>query len=163
MIDKAFFIGIENWPLAVLIAKSPWLFPTIETIHVLALTMVVGTIAMVDLRLLGVRNANSAADELIAETLPWTWTAFAFAVVSGLSMFISKAATYAYNPLFLFKIGLIALAGLNMAVFHLGAFRTVTAWASASRPPLGARVAGALSLLVWVLVVVMGRWVGFTT
>ncbi|MSO98983.1 MAG: hypothetical protein EXR11_12325 [Rhodospirillaceae bacterium] len=163
MIDEKFFKGVENWPVAVLIAKSPWLFPTIETIHVLALTMVVGTIAMVDLRLLGLRNAATAVDELTAEILPWSWTAFVFAVASGLSMFISKAVTYAYNPPFLFKITLIALAGLNMAIFHLGAFRTVRAWASISRPPLGARVAGAFSLLAWILVVIMGRWVGFTT
>lgn len=142
---------------------SEWLFPIVETGHVLALAVVSGSIAMVDLRLLGFSLRGSSVARLSREVLPWTWTAFGLAAIFGTLMFMSKAQTYFHNFEFRMKFLALFLAGLNMLVFHFGPFRRVASWDLRQPPPVAARLAGGLSLLLWLLVIFYGRWVGFTT
>jgi hypothetical protein len=142
---------------------SEWLFPIIETAHVLALAVVFGSVAMLDLRLLGIASRGVSVQKLSREVLPWTWSAFVLAAIFGTLMFISKAETYFNNFEFRMKFLALSLAGLNMLVFHLGPFRRVAHWDPRQPPPAVARVAGGLSLLLWILVIFYGRWVGFTT
>ena len=152
---------IEATPLAVTITESEWIFPAIETIHVLALTLVVGSIAMLDLRLLGVSTRTMGAMQLSDEVLPWTWTAFVLAAVTGSLMFASAATKYYGNVPFRIKMVLLVLAGINMAIFHRGAWRRVHEWNDTVPTPRAVRSAATLSLIFWVGVVVAGRWVGF--
>jgi hypothetical protein len=144
------------------IRTSDWLFPTIETLHVLALTTVVGSIAMVDLRLLGVAARGRPVTQLTADVLPWTWASFVLAAISGFMLFSSAAVKYLGDGPFRFKLALLALAGVNMAVFHGLTYRRVQEW-DCAMPPMAAKLAGAISLLVWIGIVFCGRWVGFTT
>lgn len=153
--------ALEAQPFAQAIAGSVW-FPWIESAHVLAAATVVGTIAVVDVRLLGFRAEERGVRKLIAEVLPYTWTAFALALCSGFLLFSSSATTYVANPIFLAKAGLLAVAGLNMLYFHLLPYRSVHLWDELSRPPWRARLAGAISLCCWIGVVACGRWVGFS-
>jgi hypothetical protein len=152
---------LEESPLGLAITESEWMFPVIETLHVLALTLVIGSIAMLDLRLLGVANRDRAVSQLAEDTLPWTWAAFVVAAITGVLMFVSAATSYYDNVPFRFKLVLLALAGLNMAVFHFTAYRTVHHWNVALPTPQAARIAGSLSLVFWVGVVFAGRWIGF--
>lgn len=158
---------LQNLPLAeVMRSDQPsteWAFCIAETFHVLALTIVFGSIAMVDLRLLGWAERDSAVARVARETLPWTWSAWIIAAVSGSLLFISKATVYASNLDFQLKFICMGLAAMNMLVFHFGPFRTVASWDAAPKPPQQARLAGGLSLLLWTGVIVFGRWVGFTT
>jgi hypothetical protein len=140
---------------------TEWLFPIVETLHVIALTIVVGSIAMIDLRLLGMVSRTSPVSRLSKEVLPWTWTAWCVAAVFGSLMFTSNAHVYAGNLQFQLKFICMALAALNMLIFQFGAFRQVERW-DLGEPPRSAKVAGALSLLLWTGVVFFGRWVGFT-
>lgn len=144
------------------IRESTWLFPTIETVHVFALVLVVGSIVRVDLRLLGVANTERPFSQLAKEMLPWTWTFFAIAATAGLLMFSSKAVVYFGNIPFRVKMLCLLLAGLNMAVFHAFSTRQLHTWDS-SVPPPRARLAGGLSLCLWTVIVATGRWIGFTT
>jgi hypothetical protein len=144
------------------IRESDWLFPSIETVHVLALVLVVGSILMVDLRLLGIANRARSVRSIMAERLPLTWSAFAVAAVAGSLLFSSKAVTYYDDWPFRLKMICLALAGLNMAWFHAFTFRRVAEWDRAD-PPRAARIAGAASLILWITIVGAGRWVGFTT
>jgi hypothetical protein len=123
---------------------------------------VVGSIAMMDLRLLGIASRNSAVSRLSNEVLPWTWTAWTVAAVFGTLMFMAKAQTYAGNLQFRLKFVCMGLAALNMLIFHFGAYRDVERW-DEGKPPMSAKMAGALSLSLWIGVVFFGRWVGFTT
>ena len=157
---KSFFASIEAWPIATAIKESEWMFQTIETVHVLALALVVGSISMLDLRLLG-RSPHRGVKEFSREVLPWTWVAFLLAAASGSLMFMSAAVKYASMVQFQVKIGLIVIAGINMIVFHFFTFRSVENWNLDTTTPLGAKVAGGLSLFLWVGVVTFGRWVGF--
>ena len=140
-----------------------WLFPNIETLHVLSLAVVFGSIVMVDLRLIGLTSRNSAVSKLSAEVLPYTWVAFFCAAVTGTLMFLSKAHVYFYNLQFQLKMLCMALAGLNMAIFHFGANRHIADWDQTLPPPPPARVAGTFSIMLWLAVIFFGRWVGFTT
>jgi hypothetical protein len=144
------------------IRESVWLFPTIETVHVLALVLVVGSIMTVDLRLLGFANRERAFSELAGEMLPWTWVAFAVAASAGLLMFSSKALIYYGNIPFRIKMCCLLLAGINMALFHWLGTRHLETW-DRMQPPKLARFAGGASLLLWITIVAAGRWIGFTT
>ena len=139
-----------------------WLFPFFETIHVFSLVAVVGTIALVDWRLIGLAGRSHSVALLSRQALPWTWAGFALAVISGGFMFVGQATEYVTNPAFQLKLLLIVLAGLNMAAFHFLTWKTVGHWDQHAPPPVGARVAGALSLLFWIGVVACGRWIAFT-
>jgi hypothetical protein len=142
---------------------AEWLFPIIETCHVLALATVFGTIVMVDFRLLGISSRASPVSRLSAEVLPWTWLAFMVAAVTGALMFLSKAETYWGNLQFRLKFLCMLLAGINMLLFQFGIWRSVSHWETTLPAPAPARVAGALSLLFWCGVIFFGRWIGFTT
>jgi hypothetical protein len=157
----AFFTWLEHRSFAVAIAESTWLFPIAETIHVLALTLVVGAVAMMDVRLLGVGNKERPVSEVIESALPWAWAAFAVAFVAGSMMFSSKAATYYTNLPFRIKMVCMGLAALNMLVFHFFTARGMATW-DRGRTPLGARLAASFSLALWVIIVATGRWIGFT-
>jgi len=153
---------LEHLPFAVAIAKSAWLFPTLETMHVLALAVVVGSVGIVDMRLLGFGSMGWSISELMQTLLPWTWGAFAVAATCGALLFSSKASTYFANIPFRIKIACLLLAGVNMLLFHRVSARSMDAW-DQGMPPLRVRLTGAISLALWITIVASGRWIGFTT
>jgi type III secretory pathway component EscS len=153
---------LQDLPLPTQIRESDWMFPTIETVHVFALVLVVGTIMTVDLRLLGFANKERPFSQVASEMLPWTWAAFAVAALAGMLMFSSKALTYYSNIPFRLKMVCLLLAGINMVMFHWLGTRHLEAW-DRGRPPRAAKLAGGASLLLWTTIVAAGRWIGFTT
>ena len=154
--------GLQSTPMGTAIRESGWMFPMIECVHVLAITFVVGTIAMVDLRLLGLTSRGRAVTKLTTEILPWTWGGFVVAVTTGSLLFSSAAMKYFVNTPFRIKMGLLLLAGVNMMIFHVVTQRSINHWDEHPRTPVAAKVAGGLSLTFWCGVVAAGRWIGFT-
>lgn len=140
-----------------------WLFPIVETLHVMTLAVVFGSILMLDLRLLGLSARDTPVVRLSAEVLPYTWIAFLAATATGALMFISRARVYLANPQFELKLLCIVLAGINMAIFRIGIYRRANRWDDGSPPPAAARAAGAISIMLWIGVIFFGRWTGFTT
>ncbi len=153
---------LENSALADNIRENDLLFPLIESVHVVAICLVVGSILAVDLRLLGLASINRPISRVTAGILPLTWGAFVVAVASGGLLFISNATKYLGNGFFVAKLCLIAVAGLNMAIFHFISAKDLPRWENDARPPLPARLAGGASILLWIAVVACGRWIGFT-
>ena len=147
---------------ATAIRENALLFPTIESFHVLAITLVFGTIATIDLRLLCLASRETRVSRLTAGLLPWTWGAFAVAAVTGTLLFSSNANAYAHNIYFQAKLLLMVGAAFNMVVFHWVGSRDLATWDALPSTPARARVAGAFSLLIWIAVVACGRWIGFT-
>lgn len=149
-------------------ALSDWLrgslkaMPTVEAIHVMAIAVVIGTIFIVDLRLLGYPNTQRPFSRLHRELLYWTWWAFALSVVTGVLLFMVNAVTYYRNTAFWLKMTLILLAGINMLVFERVTAKSVASWDKGVSPPSAARTAGALSLVLWITTVFVARWIGFT-
>lgn len=144
------------------IGENDVLFPWIESFHVLAIVLVVGTVTIVDLRLLGVASLDRAAGRLMRDVLPYTWGAFLVAVCTGSLLFSSDATHYARNFFFLGKLVLLAVAGLNMVVFHVVGIGDVERWGATRKTPLAAKIAATVSLLTWIAVVAFGRGIGFT-
>jgi hypothetical protein len=152
----------ENNSIADAVRENDLLFPLIESVHVLAICLVVGSIMAVDLRLLGLAWVKRPVSAVTRGILPLTWGAFALAVASGFLMFMSNATKYLGNGFFIAKLCLIAAAGLNMLVFHFIGARQQSRWDNQASPPLPARLAGGISVLLWIAVVACGRWIGFT-
>jgi len=144
------------------ISQGAVAFPMLECVHVVAIATVVGTIAIVDLRLLGYRSHRRGVRQLVRDLLPYTWASFAIALLAGSLLFVSNATKYAHNAQFQLKMLLILAAAVNMALFHLTVYRRIEVWDEQSPAPVAARIAGATSLGLWLTVVFLGRWVGFT-
>ena len=159
---EAFCQWVYDSALGELVRANELLFPWFESVHVLAITLVLGSIAVVDLRLLGLASRSRPVTRLIREVLPVTWCAFAVAVITGVTLFTSNAVDYAKNFPFQMKMGLLLLAGLNMLVFHFVTYRSVGEWDEAAATPFAARFAGGFSIAVWLSIVAFGRWIGFT-
>ena len=136
--------------------------PIVEAAHVLAAITVFGTVFVVDLRLLGIPGVKRAFTRISAETKYLTWWAFGLAVLTGALMFAANAHTYVINTAFGLKLLGILAAGINMLVFERITRRGEAGWDVGVMPPGAARLAGLLSILLWVTVIVLARWIGFT-
>ena len=154
-----FWDWLANTDLAFEIGAT-WWFPLLESIHVIAIALVVGSILTVDLRLLGVAARSYAMRRISRELTPWAWAGFAVATITGTGMFITRPAHYAANPAFQAKLVLLILAGINVAMLHTRAMRDVDRWDTHPVTPSTAKLAGAASLVIWVGVIVAGRWTG---
>ena len=152
----------ENSAVADAIRENDVLFPAIESVHVVAICLVVGSILVLDLRLLGFASIRRPVSRLAGAILPVTWGAFTLAAASGFLLFMSNATKYLANGYFVAKIFLICAAGVNMTIFHWISARDLTDWEKDAFPPLRARLAGVASIVLWISVVACGRWIGFT-
>ncbi|MBU3577269.1 DUF6644 family protein [Polynucleobacter sp. UK-Kesae-W10] len=155
-------ILIYSNPIAQTIRENELLFPWVEAIHVLAVTLVLGSIALVDLRLIGIRAINRPISNISKELLPITWMAFLVAAVTGAILFTSNALSYSQNFYFISKMILLGLAGVNMMCFQFIIGKNLDQWNHYQQLPLPARLAGALSLVLWIGIIFCGRWIGFT-
>jgi len=155
--------SIENTDIASSIRNSLFLFPMLESIHVIGLALVFGTIAIVDLRLLGLASTHRPFRTMATDILKWTWIAFAITFVTGGLMFTTNATVYIHNPVFQAKMALLLLAGVNMGIFELTTGRSSRQWDTSSSPPAAAKTAAIISLTLWIGVIFLGRWIGFTT
>ena len=159
---EPFFQSLYDSSIGVAIRENGLLFPWIESVHVLAITLVVGSIGVVDMRLLGIASRNRAVSRLTGDVLPLTWTAFIVAAITGTLLFTSNAVKYSHNGYFQAKMALLVLAFLNMLVFHLVTSRGIERWDESPHVPAPVRLAGGVSLALWILIIVCGRWIGFT-
>lgn len=153
------WIDVENWPISWEIGGTAW-FPFLESIHVIAAAMVVGSILMVDLRLLGLAATRYPITTLSKELVPWSWGAFVVATITGLGMFITRAASHVVNPAFQWKVVLLVLAGANMAYFHFYVYRKIAKWDTTFTTSVQMKAIGSMSLFLWAGVMLAGRWVG---
>ncbi|HVY34667.1 MAG TPA: DUF6644 family protein [Caulobacteraceae bacterium] len=154
--------ALEQAPFAVLVRQNELVFPWIESVHVLAIVLVVGTVFIVDLRLLGVASRGRPVTQLAREVLPCTWAAYGLAACTGFLLFSSSAVAYANDLPFRLKMLTMALAGVNMLVFHFVPYRDVAHWDRSVRTPVGVRAAAGISMICWIAIVGFGRWVGFS-
>jgi hypothetical protein len=136
---------------------DPWLYPLVEIAHIVGFSVLVGAVAMFDLRLLGLGRALPVR-ALARHLLPWSWIALLLIVPSGLLMF-STQPELLDNRVFLLKLALIATAGLNAIAFHAGSWRGAAHWGAA--PPALARLHAGASLLLWIGVIACGRLLAY--
>lgn len=152
---------LEQTSVGAAVRESLWLFPAIETVHLLGMAALVGTVAVLDFRLLGWMLRQRRFSELAKRLLPWAWAGFAVQAITGALLFSSEAVKIYSNPAFRLKMLLIFLAGVHALVFHWVVYRGVAAWDDSPALPLGAKLSGFVSLVLWIGVVAAGRFIGF--
>jgi len=153
--------AIEGSGVGRMLRESLWAYPIVETVHIVGLATLYGAILVVDLRLMGAARGLSVT-RLTRLALPCALAAFPVVLATGLLMFTAHAADFLGNRVFVLKMGLILAAGVNAAMLHAGAFRTVAAWDTDALPPGSVRAAAALSILAWTAVIACGRLLAYT-
>jgi hypothetical protein len=154
----AFFTWCENTFLGEAIRGSRWLFPAIESLHLLGLAVIGGAVLVVNLRLLGLGLRRQPAAQLWHDTRPWLCGSLTVMILSGLLLFTSEATKLYYHEAFWVK-----MASLGSSIlFTFTAVRRVALAEPGSVRPLWSRLTGLFSILLWSGVGVAGRWIGFS-
>lgn len=138
-----------------------WLYPLVEVVHILGFTLLVGAVVMFDLRVLGLSRGIQVT-ALARHLLSWAIAALLLIVPAGLMMFSAHPHDFASNDVFLLKLCLIATAGLNAVLFHVGVYRSVMAWNTDAPAPAVARVQAVFSIAIWISVILCGRLLAYT-
>ena len=157
----SFIEWLEKTPASVSFHESIWSFPIVESVHVLGLCLFLGMAVLTDLRLLGITYRKVPVSEMMARLLPWTWTGAIIMVVSGCVLFLNTPVRYYTNIFLRVKFVMLFLAIVNAWVFHSGVYRNVAKWERDLVTPFYARMAGAISLVMWGGIVVAGRMIAY--
>jgi hypothetical protein len=153
---------LERTALGEAVRTTPWVYSSLESVHLIGIALLVGPAIAFDLRLLGVGRHRLAVTTAARHLLPLARFGFGLAAVSGAAMFVSGASAVAASAAAPWKLGLLVLAGANVAAFHGGVYRTVSRWDVDAPPPGRARLAGAVSASSWMAVIVAGRLLAYT-
>jgi hypothetical protein len=152
---------IEGTVFSTSIRESVWLFPIIETVHVLGIAASAGTILFVDLRLIGIGMKREPLTDVLEQLQPWTLSAFLVMAVTGSLLFLSEPVKCYHSLFFQIKVGMLMLAAGNALLFHWKVYPGVEVWDNLPRAPGRARLAGALSLALWIGIIAMGRAIAY--
>ena len=162
MFDAAGLLAwLEATQLAAAMRGSVWMYPIVEIVHIVGFAILVGSVAMFDLRVLGFAR-SLPVKALGRHLLPWAVAALALIVPAGLLMFSAHPHELAANKVFQLKLALIVAAGLNAALFHAGSYRGAINWNDGAPAPLAAKAHAAASLLIWIAVISCGRLLAYT-
>lgn len=156
----AFIAAINDSAIATYVRESEVTFPVLQTFHALGIMLMVGAIAIVDLRILGVLLKDRPADEVGKVLLPLTWAGFVVMLLSGGVLLVAQSGQLYDNNFLRAKLVLLLVAGLNVALFHATTYRTIAGW-GAQAAPAKAKVAAVTSLLLWAAIIVAGRYIAY--
>lgn len=157
--DFCFWLQNTAWGTA--IRESTLLFPVIETAHVLGLSLSVGTIALLDLRLLGLGLRREPVSQVMRQIMPWSLTGFAIMFITGALLFWSQAMKAYGSVFFRIKLLLLLFTAVNALVFQFTVYRSMASWDKAAVTPLAARISGVISLTLWIGVIAAGRTMAY--
>jgi hypothetical protein len=152
---------IKYTPIGVFVRDSVWAFPALQSLHFIGMTLLIGVVGIIDLRVLGL--ARGLPIRPLHRLLPFAFVGFGINLVTGVMFFSHDPYVYAFNMSFRIKMLLIVLAGLNALWFRLGVFFDVDKWGPGIEASKLAKGISALSLLIWVGVITAGRFIAFTS
>ena len=154
-----FLAWLETTQIANAIRTIPWMYPAFETSHYIGLSLLVGGIMLIDLRVLGV--ARSLPLKSMIGLLPFVWVGFIINLITGSLLFIYGATQFGTNKAFLVKMTFILFAGINALAFDFAVRRSGSDWVSNDRPPPLVKIFATLSFALWLCVVTTGRWMAY--
>lgn len=149
----------SNWGTA--LRESDYAFSIIESVHVLSITLLIGTISVLDLRMLGLVLRPIPVTRIARSVLPLVWSGFVVSFISGVFLFWAEAAKMYVNPAFRWKVVLLVLVGLNPLIFHTTIYRRVDEWELQHISPWRARAAAIASLTLWSGIIIAGRAIAY--
>jgi hypothetical protein len=151
---------IKATPIGAFVRNSTWAFPALQSLHFIGMSLLIGVVGVIDLRVLGV--ARGLPIHPLHRFLPLAFVGFGINLLTGIMFFCHDPYVYAFNPSFRIKMLLILLAGLNALWFRLGVFLDVDKWGPGIEASRLAKIISALSLLIWIGVITAGRFIAFT-
>jgi hypothetical protein len=152
---------LENTDVAVALKESAYVFPIVEGTHLLGMSVSVGLILLLDLRLLRIAFRDEPVSRIMRQVGPWMTAGFGLVFVTGLALFAANASSAYANWFFRVKLLLIAAAGVNAAYYQAVCFPQMPQWDLAADVPRGPRVVAALSIVCWALVIALGRTMAY--
>jgi hypothetical protein len=155
-----FCTWLQNTSVGTAVRVSTWLFPLIESFHIVGLALLVGAVVRLDVRLLGV-DSHASVTAVARTVMPWIKGGFLLAVITGSLLFSSEAAGLYSNRAFRLKMLMLFLLGINTAVYELVTRRNIKQWDMGTATPMSAKLTGIVSLTLWLGVVVAGRWIAY--
>ncbi len=152
---------LASTPWSVALHESLYMYPVVESVHVLTLCLFVGMTVLLDLRLLGLTLRRVSVQELTDRVMPFMLAGFVVMFVTGILLFYAIPVRSYLNIFFRLKLIALVLAGLNALYFHEGVHKRVHEWGAETRTPAKARFAGAASLFLWAFIIVCGRMIAY--
>lgn len=153
------WLATTEWSIA--LHESQYMYPLVESVHVLTLCLFVGMSVILDLRLLGLVLRRVPVAEVTDRIVPWMIAGFVVMFTTGILLFYAIPVRSYQNIFFRVKIVTLVLAGANAWVFHNGVHKHVAEWGLGRVPPRKARLAGAASLFLWAVIIVCGRMIAY--
>jgi len=158
---QTLFMWVSEFESSIALRESQYMMPWVFVLHVVSLCLFAGTILMMDLRLLGVGHMQTPFSQVQRRLFPWQMAGMTFSALTGAALVFGNPMNYVTNIIFWVKMLAMALAGLNALAFHFITEYTLVDWDSGARPPFGAKLAGGLSIILWVNVIVSGRLIPY--
>src|SRR6266704_4516535 len=152
---------LATTPGSIALHESRYLYLILLSVHVLTLCLFVGTAAIVDLRLLGLTMQSVRVSEVMARLLPWTATGFLVMTITGALLFYAAPLLRYQNIFFRAKMVTLVLAAVNVWIFHSTVDRRRSEWDSDPVPPRGARFGGGVALVLWAVLIMLGRMIPY--
>jgi hypothetical protein len=149
-------------PLSRTLADAPWVVPTSQSIHILAISVVFASAIMINLRLLGVGARGRSVSQLSHTLLPWMWRGLIVLLLTGIIQILVEPVRQFVTPAFWAKMALIVLVATMTALYGRAVRRNAALWdAASSRPPQAIWFA-VVSTLMWLSIIVCGRFIAYT-
>lgn len=158
---RSLFEWVDTFSSSIAFRESLFVFPWVTVAHVVAMCLFVGTVSMMDLRLIGIGYSRTPLSQVQQRLFPWQMLGMSVSALTGLVLAYGQPMRFYGNIFFWMKMTMMALAGLNALVFHRTAYRSAAAWDTDAATPLGAKLAGAVSLALWAGVIVSGRLIAY--
>jgi hypothetical protein len=152
---------LQNTPWALALRQSDFFFPVIEGSHILALSISVGLILLLDLRLLRLILPSERVSKIMSQVMPWALPGFGIMFVTGLLLFFAQAEKVYTNGYFRVKMLVLVLVGINALIYQLKFYPAMAEWDLSESVPRGAQVIAAVSLAFWMIVIACGRLMAY--
>jgi hypothetical protein len=159
---RPFADWLSNTGLSKTLQDQAWVVPTSQSIHIIAVSVVFGSACMINLRLLGVGRSGRSVSQLSDTLLPWMWRGLAVLLFTGLIQTIAEPVRQFVTPLFWAKMTMIIVVAMMTAVYAKAVRHHAPQWDAAASRPVRAKTFAIFSTVLWLAIIVCGRFIGYT-
>jgi hypothetical protein len=159
---RPFADWLSNTALSKTLQEQAWVVPTSQSIHIIAVSVVFGSACMINLRLLGVGRSGRSVSQLSNTLIPWMWRGLAVLLITGLIQTITEPVRQFVTPMFWAKMTMIVVVATMTAAYAKAVRSRASQWDTVSSRPARAKAFAILSTLLWLAIIVCGRFIGYT-